>query len=471
MNSNNTSNPHDSDTLAGPDLIQTVTLGVKRSRKWLIPLVLLGTIGGTYFALSQPNVYTSEAKLLLRSGSRERISAESLVQTSEDDRSARPTTQAEIAMLEDQAIYEKVARTFGPAEILAQADPRRDDGLDTSWAIRTLHSVQAWVQNVGTSAHECTPGGCQACTAQAVEMLRESVQLEGDPDSNVIVVRYSANSSERARAVLNALVLAFVDRHSEQFSVEPLLEKNRPKLEAAKKRRDDAATAYFNHVQQCNVIDIEVQRRVLIEGAALVEREYNAGLLSRDEIQAERAAITARMNALNAQIDLVRERAPNPTYLALRERINELDVEAATNAARLERLSAEVAMWRTRIESVRDCEQIHASLGATRDMEAARATDLLRRYSQLEDLGDLDLRSDANLLVLQQPTLNFKKDGPKRAKIIFSAFAASLLLGIWLAAMREFFDRRLRHGPMVERQLGVRLLGTIPEYRSRDLVA
>jgi uncharacterized protein involved in exopolysaccharide biosynthesis len=433
--------------------------------------VVIGTLAGLYFALSAPNVYTSEAKLLLRSGSRERVTSESLVATSEDDRSARPTTQAEIEMLRDRAIYERVARTFGPAEILRIADPARDDGLDTAWAVRTLHSLQAWVQGVGKPAHECTPGGCQVCIAQAVDMLTDNVNLEGDTDSNVIRVTYRANSAERARAVTQALVVAFVERHADQFSVEPVLEKNRPKLEAAKARRDEAAAAYFDHVKTCNIIDLENQRRVLIEGGALVEREYNASLLTRDEILAERAAVTGRMNALSSQIDLVRERAPNPTYLALKERINQLDVEAATNSARLERLSAEVASQKTRLEGLRECERVHAALGATRDLEAARCTELMRRFSQLEDLGSIDVLSDTNLLVLQQPTLNFKKDGPKREKIIFAAFAFSVVAGIWLAAVREFFDRRLRHGPTVERQLGVRLLGTIPDYNSRDLVA
>lgn len=457
--------------MSGPDILQTVLLGVKRSRRWLVPFVIVGTLVGVYFALSQPNVYTSEAKLLLRSGSRERMTSEALVATSDEDRSARPTTEAEIEMLHDRAIYEKVARTFGPTEILRAADPTRDDGVDTPWAVRTLHSMQAWIQGVGQADHECTPGGCQACIAQAVEVLEGNVTIEGDTDSNVIRVSYKGNSAERARAVTQALVAAFVDRHSEQFSVEPILEKNRPKLEAAKKRRDDAATAYFDHIQQCNIVDLETMRRVLIEGAALVEREYNAGLLSRDEIEAEIAAVRKRMNDMPDQINLVRERAPNPTYLALKERLNELDVDAATNAARLERLSSEVASKRTQIEGLRECERIHASLGATRDLEEARCRELLLRFAQLEDLNTLDMQSDANLLVLQQPTLNLKKDGPKRAKTVVAAFIATLLAGLWLAAMLEFFDRRLRHGKTVERELGVRLLGTIPEYDSRDLAA
>lgn len=461
----------EAETLAGPDVLQVIKLGLRRSRKWLVPLVVIGTAVGAYFALAQQNVYTSEAKLLLRAGSRERVSAESLVATSADDRSAQPTAQAEIAMLQDQAIYERVARSFGPSEVLRVSDPTRDDGPGTAWYTRVVHSIQAFVQGTGSSDHVCTPGGCQECTAQAAAMLRDNVHMEADRDSNVILVTYSANSPERARALAQALVAAFVERHSDQFSVEPILERNRPKLEAAKKRRDQAAQVFFDHVQRCGIVDLEVQRRVLIESGADIERDYNAAILRRDEIQAERAALSERMKASSAQIDLVRERAPNPVYIALRERVQDLDVEAVTNAARLERLSFEAADHKTRLESLRECEKTHAALGATRDLEAARCTGLLQRYSQLEDLGSIDLQTGANLLVLQQPTLNFRKDGPKRAKTVFAAFAFSLLLGVWLASMRELFDRRLRHGPMVESQLGVRLLGTIPDYPSRDLVA
>jgi uncharacterized protein involved in exopolysaccharide biosynthesis len=114
---------------------------------------------------------------------------------------------------------------------------------------------------------------------------------------------------------------------------------------------------------------------------------------------------------------------------------------------------------------------VHASLVHTRDLEAARCAEMVLSYSRLQDLGSIDPLSEANLLVFQQPTLNLKKEGPKRAKIILAALAFSALAGIWLAALREFFDRRLRYGPAVERQLGVRLLGTIPDFNSRDLAA
>jgi len=471
VNPNRTSIPVEADNQSGPDVIQFVMLALRRSRSWILPLIVVGALVGGYVALSQPNVYTSESKLLLRVGSRERVTAESVVTSPLDDSSSNPTLQAEIQMLQDEAIYQKVARDFGPAEVLRAADPTRDDGDDTPWAVRTMHKVQAMVQGVGAPAHECTPGGCQKCIAAAVENLRDNVRLEADRDSNVILVYYTANSPERARAITQALVAAYIERHAEQFSVEPILEKNKPKLEAARLRRESSSQAYFDHIQQCGIVDLETQRRVVIEGSDALESAYNAAMLRSDEITAERSALTARMSASSAQIDLVRERAPNPKYLEMKNRVEDLDVEATTVKARLQRLSSDLAASKERLAGLRECERLHATLGAARNLEDARWRELQQRYSMLEDLGSIDVQSDSNLLVLQQATLNFKKDGPKRAKVVIAALAFSCFLGVWLALMREFFDRRLRHAPMVERQLGVRLLGTIPDYSSRDLAA
>lgn len=471
MNTQRPPLPADADTQPGPDVIQFVLLALRRSRAWILPLIVVGALVGGYVALSQPNVYTSESKLLLRVGSRERVTAESLVTSPLDESSANPTLQAEIQMLQDEAIYEKVAREFGPTEVLRAADPTRDDGDDTPWTVRTMHRIQALVQGVGSDDHVCTPGGCQKCIAAAVDNLRENTRLEADRDSNVILVHYTANSPERARAITQALITAYIERHAEQFSVEPILEKNKPKLEAAQVRREASARAYFDHVQQCGIVDLETQRRVIIEAADTVESAYNAAVLRNDEIKAERASLVARMSASSAQIDLVRERAPNPKYLEMKNRVEDLDVEATTVEARLQRLSSDLATSKERLAGLRECERVHATLGAARDLEEARWRELQQRYSMLEDLGSIDVQADSNLLVLQQPTLNFKKDGPKRAKVVIASLAFACFLGVWLALVREFFDRRLRHAPMVERQLGVRLLGTIPDYSSRDLAA
>lgn len=471
MNPQSPSHLNEPEPQAGPDILQFTRHALKRSRKWILPIVVLGTLVGLYVALSKSNVYTSESKLLLRTGSRERLTVESIVSPTTDDGSANPTLQAEVQMLLDEAIYEKVARAFGPSDLLRASDPTRDDGPDTSAPIRALHQLQKWVQGGGDPGHTCTPGGCQSCISDAVEVMRQSVRLEADSDSNVIRVYVSADSPEKARRLNQSLVEAYLERHANQFSVEPILEKNRPKLEAAQMRRDAAVRQYFDHVQECGIVDLETQRRVMIEGTAATEAALALATLRHDEIRAERDALQTRMNAISSQIDLVRERAPNPKYIEMKNRVEDLDVESASNDARMQRLTTELAGMKARLDGLRECERIHATLGATRDLEEARWRELQQRFSMLSDLGQLDVAAGTNLLVLQEPTLNFKKDGPKRAKLIVAAFAFSALVAVWLALMREFFDRRLRNGPMVERQLGVRVLGTIPEYSSRDLAA
>src|SRR5688572_27496842 len=112
----------------GPNLRVLLVRGVVRSFPWVCLIVLLGAGVGLGIGLMTPNQYASEAKLLLRAGAREQITSESLFGP-EGQRVPPPTMVDELQMLADAGLYERVAREIGPREILAPADPRRDDGI------------------------------------------------------------------------------------------------------------------------------------------------------------------------------------------------------------------------------------------------------------------------------------------------------------------------------------------------------
>jgi uncharacterized protein involved in exopolysaccharide biosynthesis len=102
----------------GTDLVSALTRGVRRYRRAVVTIALGGAALGCLWGVTRPDEYSSEARLLLRIGARERVTSESLVGGERDQPVTPPTVNDEIHMLKDVAIFERVARQVGPRVVM-----------------------------------------------------------------------------------------------------------------------------------------------------------------------------------------------------------------------------------------------------------------------------------------------------------------------------------------------------------------
>jgi uncharacterized protein involved in exopolysaccharide biosynthesis len=521
---------------AGPDLRVLLVRGVSRSLPWVILIVFLGIAAGFAIGQIQPNTFVSNAKLLLRVGAREQMSSESLFGPDEGQRATAPTMVDELQMLADVGVYEQVARKIGPREILAVADPTRDDGPLTFPLVRVLHRVQALGFRWISPPHDCPAGDCPSCLRAATKSLVKDTKITNEPGSNVILVAYTSTSPEKARAVAAALVDAFIERHRDQFSIQSLVDRNRDKVERAKKARDEAADVYIRDVDQFGGDDIDVQGPPLLAEINGVEKDLFAARVRREEIVRQRASLSERLTGIPSEVEILRPAimVPNEEYetqLALkrtllaqkqsvpfeirpkeemRQREREFDEQIAKIDERLKSIPRAVkqtterrenvghSTMATRIEDLDEEEQalvvkidllekrleekqarmseirtkglvaaLHRKdLAAAKDVEENRYKHLLERFSVLESLASIDLNENANLTVLQQPTLDLEPVGPKQVGLVLKGLIVGMLAAAAFAMLRQRFDGKLRYPETWERARGVPVLGLVPELPS-----
>jgi len=447
------------------DLWELLVLGIARSRRLIAMATVAGVAIALVFAMLSPNTYVSVSKLFLRIGRREQISSEALIGTMELPGDGGPTITDELHMLGDRAIYARVAEELGASEVLRPADPSRYDGDETGIAKRVMHSVQSFLYQLGAVQN---PGAdTEEALRLATQVLHESTLLTTEPESHVITVRFTSTAPERARDTNKAILLAFIDRHSEQFAIDRYLDENREKLVRAEMRRDESNSAYYEVMEECGFFDFETERPALLAELETQERALFVARTDYEEKRAQHKALMLRIKGIPQFLNTVREREPNPKYMVVRDEIAALEVDIAALEVRVDAGEMYVAEKQAELVRMRECEKRHAYLATVRESQDEHYQALLQRYSLLEDLANIREES-TNLSILQQPTFDEDKVGPKRGKMLSVGLVGGLLVGLLIALLREVLDSRLRYPQAIERVLGVRVLDVIPEVEESE---
>ena len=511
-----------------PDLPRLLARVVRPALPWMIGLVLLGAAGGLAAGLLQPNRYVSNAKLLLRMGAREQLTAESLVDVEPREPAPLPTMADELALLSDARIFEGVAREIGPSELLAPADPRREDGPETSVPVRLMHAVQAALLRsvAGLDADPEVPE-----LRAATRLLLANTLVTNEPRSSVILLSSRSSSPEAAREIVRRLAEAFIARHREQYSIRALLERSREQIEESRQARELAAKLYVEHSSQSGISVLESSVPRLETALAALEAERFAAGVRREELGRVRSSLERRLDGIPVEVEIQRPAVmiPNEEYetqLALqrlllaqkqelliqsrpseetRRRERAFDEQIAKVDQRLkatpravaqgsdlqenlghtamqarildaevedEALVVKLGLLETRIAEQRaglgvlQARLVAATLdrkdlAARRDAAESRHARLEQRFALLEGLDTLDARQQANLSVLQAPTLEFEKTGPMRGGLFLKGLLFGLVAAMLLAFARPQFERRLAHPESFELARGLPVIGIV----------
>ena len=510
----------------GPDLRALLGRGLSRSLGWVVGLTVVGAVAGLWVGITQPNLYVSTTKLLLRVGARELVSSESMIGSDEEPRLTGPTMADEMQMLSDSAIFERVARNIGPQEILGPADPSRDDSDSTPLLVSLMHGFQKGLFGVQTLDHACTGDTCWSCLRQATKELQANTSITNELGSNVIVVNVVSTSPDKARVIAQGLADAFIERHREQFSIQSLVERNRGKVEQAKEDRDAAASAYVEHVNRTAATELDTLSPAYVTELSALEKELFDARLQLEQVRRKRASLTDRAleepapvlpsgpqimvpnQEYESRFELKRSLTNQRLALAasdlagaqeLDRRIDDLDrllaklpktvamsadqrqtVEEPVSAGRAEleieekALEVKVQMLDARYsEKKQTADEIRQrgllsdlklkDLASARDNAESRYRQMQGRFSVLEALSAIDINEDANLRVMQAPTSDRDKVGPKRVSLLLKGLIAGLLLGAVIAVMRQQLDTRLRYPDLFEKSYGLPVLGVVPQ--------
>lgn len=437
------------------ELQETILFGV--ARYWISILLLagLGLMLGLYLAASKPNTYRSQAKLLLRLGERENITAEVIVGAGPTQES-QPTMQDEIHLLTNLDVYKRVVEDYpeGPIALMKPADPMRHDGDGSNIPlhVRLMHELQAYlIDGMNLEAGMLQLEESERVLA-ATEVLRKDTTVFNETGSNVISVLHTSTSPEKAQDVCTRLVKAFMERHREQFSIdtEPMLET----LAQERARAVKARAEMDRFVEESGLLDFDQQLKEYLTAAVELEADLQA---------AER--IVKELNAEVAPLEAVKNKQPTSVeeQNTATQRLTELLGLIPGATERRDALREDLASRRAELDQLKRLEpelrELAAAAGEAESAYKAMEANLQNALA----LAKLDLEGKTNLSVLQEPNLPIEKTGPKRLKLIVLGLGAGLAIGTTIAVLRQAFERRVRYPASLQRSTGIELLAVIPE--------
>jgi succinoglycan biosynthesis transport protein ExoP len=334
-------------------------------------------------------------------------------------------------------------------------------------------------------------------------VLQRRLEVKPSRESNVITVNYESPDPEFAASMANAFMKAYVDTTLD-LKVEPArqynaffderslqlranLEKAQTRLSAYQQDKGIIATDERLDIENARLTELSSQLVALQSVAAESAGRQGQASANADRMQevmnnpliaslsAEVARQEARLNELNERLG-----DRHPQVLELRANLSQMRTKLATetrrvggslsvdnsvNETRLVQLRALLEEQRKRVLQLKG-QRDEASV-MLRDVEnAQRAYDAV-----LERVNQTNMESQntqTNVTMLKQATTPAFPSSPRVLLNTVVAVFLGLLLGVGLALLREFTDRRMRseedivevlHQPVLAVLPGARLLG------------
>jgi len=216
-----------------------------------------------------------------------------------------------------------------------------------------------------------------------------------------------------------------------------------------------------------------LQARLATQKDALAALDAHSGgaIADRDrERQVLRGQIEQTKEEMKDLVALVdqpptTQKIPNPRHQRLTQELDTLKQDLAgreTTAAETNKRLKEV---RDRVITTEQCEPKYHSLEATAKNARARYEAFDKAHERTNLVSLMDSLEFSNLRRIQDATLPFEKDGPRRAKFVIVGILAGLLAGAALAFGRHAVDPFVRSPADVEKLLGLKLVGVTPRSR------
>lgn len=321
------------------DIIELVVLGLGRYRWWIPLFAVIGLAVGTFMSLKIPNQFQSSGKFLVKFGSLEKQTPETVAGIS-DGRQFAHSLADEIQILRSNEMFEQVARELGPAYILEPPeDPTAHDGPTTPWIKRKLHEFQRWLwfgdrdpsvtateqDEVITEEEMETP---KAIAAAAAKIAR-TARFYAGRQTMLMGVEYKDTTPERAQEICRKLMEMCQWRHTQVFSGLLAPKYLGEQLESALREEDVMSDRFQQHTEECGFYDLPARKTQVLGEISALEEAIADDELRRKEIDQELPRIEAELAEIEPTIieTVVPQAEINPQYTLIEDQIQKKNRE------------------------------------------------------------------------------------------------------------------------------------------------
>jgi polysaccharide biosynthesis transport protein len=412
---------------------------------WALAVLLLCVAATTIFSMTMLKRYTAWASVMLDARSGEQVAGGT-------PNSSLPggymATQMELIA------SERVGRA-----VIRALDLSNDANLRAAW------------KKLG--------GGSGDFEAWLSEALGKGLTVKPAPVSNVVTISYTAEDGNKAAAMVNAYVKAYIDT-SLELRMERLRQYGGFFDARAKELRADLERALgkLSDYQQKNgllvgdeKLNLEATRLAELGAQLLAAQSANLEMAGRIKQAGQRtdqlqevwqnpavAALGAEVTREEVKLREMTSRLgeSHPQWIEQEARLSELRAKLAVekgravgnmsfgssaNQSRVAQISSALEVQRGKV--LRMQAQREQSVALQRDVESAqRAYDTMQQRVSQASIESQNTQT--NLSVLKQATVPMAPSSPNLLKNIGASAALGVLLGLGLVLGREHLDRRLR---------------------------
>ena len=464
-----------------------------------------------------PRTYRSESKLFLRVG-RETVGMDETAKTggetiafTQSSRDNEVTSAIEVAR--SRGVTSKVVERLG-------ADTVFGEGENADGAAGLIGRV---MQPVGWILGKLTSLDPLPIEEQAIIEVEESLSVDAELESTVMVFSYQAKTPELAQKVLGEIINVYNNEHMRihrsDRSTDFFLKQQdelQAQLDAAREKLRDAKN-------ESGVVSIVGRRDALTREQSETELELSRTELDLATAKSEIDRLDAQMKDVPERIetevktvadlgtDALREQLyilvaelqgleskftpQHPRVVAKKEQVKTIEVRIAEEGTsreesvldvnpvyraleiQREQAQARIAGLTGRMEALgQQRNRLLASVNKLNDSDAlidrltqdvALASAKVSQYAESHERARIDKQMEneqiSNISVLQTPTLQRKPVSPSKLAVILATLAMAMGAPIALALGLDQFDTRIRRTDELEEALGLPVLATIPE--------
>lgn len=491
--------------------------------KWKIILItLIIAAGVTAYTYAIPEMYESEAKVLVKVGRNAQVDPTVTGPTMPLLGSREAEVKAEIAILKNRDLFERVVDEIG-AEKLAKAGSSELTGWKRP--LRVVRSLLAGLAKAGDRVlfaldlkKPLTP------RQKAIQRGMDNLSVEAENGTTSLTVTYQAADPELAEKTLDLLLELYRERHIEVHAsnASPEFFEGQTSELLAEVNKWEEQLGHFK--SENGIVSLESQKDAILERIVSLDGRVDDVGADADGSRARLAVLEDALEARPAVHELNRiVRNVNPVRDNLKEVLVELRNEEAQLASlypdtnrHLQRIREQIsrteevleAQETTRTEVTTGINSVHQDLFLAVQQEKAMlesklaAHDLLkkeleaarqeldklagleielRRYernldtaiTEYEEYRDnlmrsristaLDKASVSNVSVAQPPSQPLAPVRPNKPLNIGLGIVLGLFAGLCLAFLLDYLDDSILTKDKAEKRLGVPVLTTVSE--------
>lgn len=413
--------------------------------KWSIVtfiVVLVGIVGMR--ALLAPDAYESEAKIVLTGRKDSTVQMLTGVTSSNE-------LNTETELLNSRGFAEAVVQRVGWQTILTPPDPPEPEGtVGTVKYFLDQASSRARLQLQQWGALDEPDEGADPEERQqtAIELFESSLLVSSEARSDVLNVTYTSATAELAQQILEKTISIYLEKH------------------------------LAIHATPISLQQLTVETNRLSDELVESERRLEAFLetLGEGSIEQQTDLAVARIRELQSQIERT-EAQISGARATIANTSGDLQLRAQERDARirLQSLTAELAVLRRQFgdarqnlsrlnEAQRRVEELRAEVNGRQDQFSR----FQARLEEARIAQTLESEEISNVSVMQSPTFNRTATG-SGMQVVMIAALLSLIFGVGLAFLLEYFDHSVRTPEDTLRKLGLRTIASIPLLNTKRI--